>query len=197
MELTGTSIGCTCLPSRAIPAAGKIKVISATSELLFAEGIILTKGNHVDVLPVEQHTEVLGVVAETVVGRDCYQTGRSLRSWALAAIRTAESVIPLVSLARVLPVHGAIIIRSRSLSGPMGSASTMDVMTFRPVIFSIFFNKLCRPAKSGILRSRRLGHDGNYDCTGLHKALNFRKYRSKSAERAGEAETYFSSNPNN
>ena len=56
-------------------------------------------------------------------------TGRPLRKWALAAMVTLVSVIPLASFPRVFPVQGAIISRSSSFWGPMGSASLMVEMT--------------------------------------------------------------------
>ena len=55
--------------------------------------------------------------------------GRPLRRWALAAMVTQVSVTPEASLPRVLPVQGAMISRSSSFWGPMGSAPAMVEMT--------------------------------------------------------------------
>ena len=56
-------------------------------------------------------------------------TGRPLRRWALAAMVTLVSVMPPASFPRVFPVHGAMISRSSSFWGPMGSASLMVEIT--------------------------------------------------------------------
>ena len=52
-------------------------------------------------------------------------TGPPLRRWALTAISTGVSTIPVASLASVLPVQGATTNRSRSFFGPIGSVSVM------------------------------------------------------------------------
>ena len=61
--------------------------------------------------------------------------GSSFLRCALAAINTAESVIPFASLASVLPVHGAITSTSRNFFGPIGSASGIVYIPLLPVIF--------------------------------------------------------------
>ena len=60
-------------------------------------------------------------------------SGRPFLRCALAAIVTAESVIPCASFARVLPVQGAISSASMGRAGPSGSASAIVVTTGSPV----------------------------------------------------------------
>ena len=60
-----------------------------------------------------------------------------MRRWALAAMVTAVSVMPQASLPSVFPVQGAMMSRSSSFLGPMGSASRMEEMTRRSQIRSI------------------------------------------------------------
>ena len=55
---------------------------------------------------------------------------------AFAAIKTGVSVIPLASFAIVFPVQGNSTRMSSRLCGPIGSASEMVRMGFRPVISS-------------------------------------------------------------
>ena len=62
--------------------------------------------------------------------------GRLLRRCALAAIVTAVSVMPFAIFAKVLPVQGAITIRSGCNFGPMGSAPCIVVMGGVPVMAS-------------------------------------------------------------
>ena len=57
-------------------------------------------------------------------------SGLPFRRCAFAAIRTGVSVIPLASLARVLPVQGAMRRISRYPFGPMGSASSIFSIGF-------------------------------------------------------------------
>ena len=64
-------------------------------------------------------------------------TGPPLRRWALAAMVTVVSVMPLASLARVLPVQGQITSTSSRCLGPMGSALGMESMTRLSQIRSI------------------------------------------------------------
>ena len=45
--------------------------------------------------------------------------------------------MPFASLARVLPVHGAITSASKNFLGPIGSASGIVYIPFLPAIFSI------------------------------------------------------------
>ena len=59
-------------------------------------------------------------------------TGLPLRRWDFAAIVTGPSVMPWASLARVLPVQGAMTRTSARSCGPNGSASTMVRMAGRP-----------------------------------------------------------------
>ena len=54
--------------------------------------------------------------------------------WALAAMSTGVSVIPQASLARVLPVQGAMRSTSRYALGPMGSASSTRRMGGFPAV---------------------------------------------------------------
>ncbi len=45
--------------------------------------------------------------------------------------------MPFASLARVLPVHGAITSASKNFLGPIGSASGIVYIPFLPAIFSM------------------------------------------------------------
>src|SRR5699024_11528626 len=55
-----------------------------------------------------------------------------------AAIKGGESVSPFANLLKEFPVKGANTIISNGSFGPNGSASGIVVMTFFPVIDSIF-----------------------------------------------------------
>src|SRR5690606_26631524 len=81
-------------------------------------------------------------------------TGRRFRSWALAAISTALSVMALASLLTVLPVQGAITSTSSVLFGPSGSASTIEEMISFPVrSFNCFRQSSALPKRVSVVRS--------------------------------------------
>ena len=61
-------------------------------------------------------------------------SGRPFRRCALAAMVTAVSVMPWLSFAIVLPVHGAMTSASMGFDGPRGSASIMLSTGSLPVI---------------------------------------------------------------
>ena len=65
-------------------------------------------------------------------------SGLLLRKWALAAMRTGVSEIPLASFDKVFPVQGAMSRISNNALGPMGSASGMVVIGSLPVISLAF-----------------------------------------------------------
>lgn len=60
-------------------------------------------------------------------------SGRLLRKWDFAAIRTGVSEIPFASFDKVFPVQGAMTRISISPLGPMGSASGIVVIGSLPV----------------------------------------------------------------
>jgi len=68
-------------------------------------------------------------------------SGRLFRKCAFAAIKTGVSDIPFASLDSVFPVQGAMTRMSNNAPGPIGSASGMVVIGFRPVISSARFRK--------------------------------------------------------
>ena len=81
-------------------------------------------------------------------------TGLPMRKWLLQAIVTEVSVMALANFARVLPVHGATTMISHIFFGPMGSASTMDLIIFRPQISSISQTiSLARPKRVSVLQA--------------------------------------------
>ncbi len=63
-------------------------------------------------------------------------TGELLRRCDFTAIVTGVSVIPRLSLAIVLPVHGEHISRSNICFGPTGSAASIVLMILLPLISS-------------------------------------------------------------
>ena len=68
-------------------------------------------------------------------------TGRALRRWLFAAMVTGPSAMEWESFARVFPVHGAIISRSSSFLGPMGSTSSKVVRAFLSQMLSALARK--------------------------------------------------------
>lgn len=70
------------------------------------------------------------------VARDSI-TGMETRRADFTAIVTAVSVMAFAIFAAVFPVHGAMSTASARRFGPMGSASAMVWIIFRPQIFSM------------------------------------------------------------
>ena len=70
------------------------------------------------------------------VARDSI-TGMETRRADFTAIVTAVSVTAFAIFAAVFPVHGATSTASARRFGPMGSASAMVWIIFRPQIFSM------------------------------------------------------------
>ena len=81
-------------------------------------------------------------------------TGRLLRRCALAASVTVVSVMPFAIFPRVFPVVGAIISKSSSFLGPIGSASGRVLIISFPVISVISSAKsLAEPNRVSVVNA--------------------------------------------
>ena len=104
--------GLICFPEFNASSVGSKSVKSATSEWGLREGSSCCIGTkytdfRVSIVPIFfRLADMASLDASAII------SGRSVRRCAFAAIHTAESVIPTANLARVFPVHGAMISRS-------------------------------------------------------------------------------------
>ena len=67
-------------------------------------------------------------------------------------MNTAESAIPFAIFANVLPVHGAMISKSRSFLGPIGSASfTVLIISLPHLDFNVSAKYSLVPKRVSVL----------------------------------------------